>query len=268
MGRSKRKRRGSPPRSRALAAYPATADIEPLGDMEAEALAPPAENRGAFLALARSLQLEDLVLFAWIVLGGRYLETRFAEEWRAVATFGGGPRWVYLVVLAGLAIVFYTRGPADTDLNEASSRRCVLGLSGWFVARSYFAGDPNWAFNAFVVVFAVAILMSPLNNLEKLPRTGLRLRRALVLPAELVGNSVFSGMITPDFLRGAELAGVAPEYRLFAAGVLASFLFLYVVVAPRVMAGEDWRPLSWVIRLGFYLSALWLGRPGWLKYGW
>ena len=89
-----------------------------------------------------------------------------------------------------------------------------------------------------------------------------------MLPAELVGNSVFSAMITPAFLRGAELQGVAPEYRLFASGLLAAFLFLYVVVGPRVMAGEDWRPLSWVVRLGFYLAALWLGRPSWLAYGW
>ena len=43
---------------------------------------------------------------------------------------------------------------------------------------------------------------------------------------------------------------------------------LYVVVGPRVMAGEGWRPLFWVVRLGFYLAALWLGRPNWLAYGW
>ena len=238
------------------------------GDWPAEPLAPPAEGGGAIRRLARSLQAEDFVLFAWIVLANRFLEGRLGTDLQAVAAFGGGPRWIYVVVLAGLAIVFYTRGPADTDLNEASSRRCVLGLSGWFVARAYFAGDPSWMFKAFVVVFGVAVLMSPLNNLEKLPRTGLGLRRALVLPAELVGNSVFSAMITPDFLRGAELQGVAPEYRLFASGILAAFLFLYVVVGPRVMAGEDWRPLSWVVRLSFYLAALWLGRPSWLQYGW
>ena len=234
----------------------------------AEEVAPPAEGGGRLLALARSLQAEDFILFAWIVLASRFLEGRLGTGAHGVASFGTGPRWIYVVVLVGLAIVFYTRGPADSDLNEASSRRCVLGLSGWFVAHSYFAGDPNWMFKAFVVVFGVAVLMSPLNNLEKLPRTGLGLRRALVLPAELVGNSVFSGMITPDFLRGTELSGVAPEYRLFASGILAAFLFLYVVVGPRVMAGEDWRPLSWVARLGFYLAALWLGRPEWLKYGW
>lgn len=58
----------------------------------------------------------------------------------------------------------------------------MLGLSGWFVARSFFAGDPNWMGKAFVVMFGVAILASPLQNLEKLPRTGLGLRGVLVMP--------------------------------------------------------------------------------------
>jgi hypothetical protein len=268
MGRSKRKRRREPPRT-VLAADSAGA-VEPVApeDLPAETLAEPAEGGGKLLALARSLQAEDFILFAWIVLANRLLEGRFGTPIQTAATLGAHSRWIYVVVLAGLAIVFYTRGPADADLNEASSRRCVLGLSGWFVARAYFAGDPQWMGKAFVVVFVVVLLMAPLNNLERLPRTGLGLRRALVLPAELVGNSVFSAMITPDFLRGAELQGVAPEYRLFASGVLAAFLFLYVVVGPRVMAGDEWRPLSWVVRLGFYLSALWLGRPSWLQYGW
>jgi len=241
--------------------------------LEVEAAVEPRDEeergRGLLWELTHALQAEDFLIFGWIVLAHFVAQTRFAALLHGPTPGIDIPeKWIYAVVLAGLAIVFYTRGPADTDLNEASSRRCVLGLSGWFVARSYFAGDPNWMFNAFVVVFAVAILMSPLNNLEKLPQTSLRLRRLLVLPATLLGNSAFSAMITPAFLRGAELQGVAPEYRLFAAGVLAAFLFLYVVVAPRVMAGEDWAPLSWVIRLGFYLSALWLGRPQWLEYGW
>ena len=245
--------------------------VSPLAPgLEVEDVAPPAEEegRGLLWELTHALQAEDFLIFGWIVLAHFVAQTRFAALLHGPAGLDIPTKWIYAVVLTGLAIVFYTRGPADTDLNEASSRRCVLGLSGWFVARSYFAGDPNWMFNAFVVVFAVAILMSPLNNLEKLPQTSLRVRRVLVFPATLLGNSAFSAMITPDFLRGAELSGVAPEYRLFAAGVLAAFLFLYVVVAPRVMAGEDWAPLSWVIRLGFYLAALWLGRPQWLQYGW
>lgn len=225
-------------------------------------------SRGRLVEVARAVQVEDVALFLWIVLVEKLLESRLGAELRTVATLGASPRWVYAVVFGGLIAVFYTRGPADADLNEATSRRCILGLFGWFVARSYFAGDGEWFFKAVVAAFVVTVLIAPLNSLERLPRTGLGLRRTLVLPAQLVGNSVFSGMITPDFLRGAELAGVAPAYRVLASLVLSVFLFLYVVVAPRVMAGGEWRPLSWIIRLGVYLSALQIGRPSWLDFGW
>jgi hypothetical protein len=222
--------------------------------------------RGGLAQAARSVQIEDVALFLWIVLVERLLEGYFGTELRTVAILGAAPRFVYVAVFGGLAIVFYTRGPADRDLNEATSRRCVLGLLGWVVARSYFSGDGDWLIKAFGVAFLVVVLIAPLNHLDRLYRTRLGLRRILVLPAQLVGNSVFSGMITPDFLRGSELHGVAPEYRFFASLVLSAFLFLYVVVAPRVMAGEDWRPLSWVVRLGVYLSALQIGRPSWLDF--
>jgi hypothetical protein len=62
------------------------------------------------------------------------------------------------------------------------------------------------------------------------------------------------------------MAGVAPEYRIFASLVLSAFLFLYVVVAPRVMAGGEWQPFSWIVRLGIYLGALQIGQPSWLDY--
>jgi hypothetical protein len=222
--------------------------------------------RGRLAEAVRSIQAEDVALFLWIVLVERLLERYFGTELRSVAALGAAPRWVYVVVFGGLAIVFYTRGPADRDANEATSRRCVLGLLGWVVARSYFAGDKDWFITAFGVAFLVVILIAPLNHLDRLYRTGLGLRRTLVLPAQLVGNSVFSAIITPDFFRGSELHAVAPEYRFFASLVLSAFLFLYVVVAPRVMAGEAWRPLSWIVRLGVYLSALLIGRPSWLDF--
>jgi len=277
MGRGKHERR----RPRKSATPPALVDAQappgatpdvleapPTTDESARA-APPRESiRRGLLALPGSLQVEDLILFAWIVLVQRLIESQIGEHLHAVATLGVAPRWVHAVVFGGLAVVFYTRGPADVDLNEATSRRCVLGLLGWFVARSYFAGDGQWLGKAVGVAFLVVLLVAPLNALHRLPRTGLGLRRTLVLPAQLVGNSVFSGMITPDFFRGSELSGVAADHRLFASLVLSAFLFLYVVVAPRVMAGGAWRPFAWIVRLGVYLAALWLGRPPWLDFGW
>jgi hypothetical protein len=276
MGRTKRKqrRRKKAPEASApeIGAAPVSATAEPLVEPAEGTLAPdPGPQpkltlRGGLAFVTRSVQFEDVALFLWIVLVERLLESYFGEDLRTVAALGAAPRWVYVLVFGCLAVVFYTRGPADVDLNEATSRRCILGLFGWFVARSFFAGDSDWLFKAFAVVFIVALLAAPLNQLERLPRTGLGLRRTFVLPAQLVGNSIFSGMITPEFFRGSELAGVAPEYRAFASLVLSAFLFLYVVVAPRVMAGGEWRPFSWIVRLGIYLGALQIGRPTWLDY--
>jgi hypothetical protein len=276
MGRKRRERR-RPAKNLAEsalanpAADPGTGpggDAIPAAEASADRLPSKVGSGRGISALARTLQVEDLILFAWIVLVSRIVERLLGEHLHAVATLGAAPRWVYAVVFGGLAVVFYTRGPADVDLNEATSRRCVLGLLGWVVARSYFGGDGQWLAKAIGVAFLVVLLTAPLNSLERLPRTSLGLRRTLVLPATLVGNSVFSGMITPDFFRGSELHGVAPEHRLFASLVLSVFLFLYVVVAPRVMAGGEWRPLSWVVRLGVYLTALWMGRPPWLDFAW
>jgi hypothetical protein len=276
QGRPERRRKprkskpGAPATSTSKAAGEAKAGAEvalPTGEGPTTT-APPEGIRGGLPRLTQVFQVEDVILFAWIVLVQRIVESQLGEHLQAVATLSAAPRWVYAVVFGGLAVVFYTRGPADVDLNEATSRRCVLGLMGWFVARSYFAGDEQWLGKAVFVAFLVVLLVAPLNSLERLPRTSLGLRRTLVLPATLVGNSVFSGMITPDFFRGSELQGVAPEHRLFASLVLSAFLFLYVVVAPRVMAGGEWRPRAWLFRLGAYWAALWLGRPAWLDYGW
>jgi hypothetical protein len=270
MGRSrrdKRRRRAGAqeaplPEASAMAA---AASKEPSSNEESPSK-PAFTVRRGLAEVAHSVQAEDIALFLWIVLFQKLLESYFGEELRAVASLGAAPRWLYVVVFGGLIAVFYTRGPADVDLNAATSRRCVLGLSGWFVARSYFAGDADWFFKAFAVVFIVVLLIAPLNALDRLPRTGLGLRRTLVLPAQLVGNSIFTGMITPDFFRGTEMVGVAPEYRGLASMVLSAFLFLYVVVAPRAMAGDPWRPFAWVVRLGVYLTALQLGRPSWLGF--
>jgi hypothetical protein len=274
MGRSRRKPWQKPRRTPsvepplAVEQPAAESDPEPASEAEAAASSPAGSAPAKGIRHLVPIQIEDLILLVWIVLVERMVQSAFGQHLQTVATLGAAPKWVYVVVFGGLAIVFYTRGPADVDMNEATSRRCVLGLLGWFVARDYFSGSPDWGSKAFVVAVVVVLLVAPLGNLSHLPRTSLGLRRALVLPAQLVGNSVFSGIITPGFMRGAELPGTAPEYRWAASLVLSAFLFLYVIVAPRVMAGGDWRPFAWLVRFGSYWTALWLGRPAWLQYGW
>jgi hypothetical protein len=198
------------------------------------------------------------VLFVWVVFLEEYLVRRFGPELGLIATGTWEPRGLVAVTAGGLAAALLTRGPADTTVHQASSRRCVVSLILWFGARQAMAGHTSWTrvvLSWFVVAFVV---LAPLNALERMPRTGLGVRRLLVLPAQLVGNSVFATQVTPEFLQGAGLA----------VGLLfAAFLFLYAVVGPRVLAGEAWSPAWWVFRFGLYVVALLLGRPAWLRWG-
>ena len=198
------------------------------------------------------------MLFVWVVLVEELLVRRFGGELGLLATGAWEPGWLVALTGGGLAVALFTRGPADTTLHQASSRRCVVSLILWFGARQAMSGQVSWT--RVVVSWAVAafIVLAPLNALERMPRTGLGVRRLLVLPAQLVGNSVFATQVTPEFLLGTGQA----------MGLLfAAFLFLYAVVGPRVLAGEAWSPAWWVFRFGLYVVALRLGRPAWLRWG-
>jgi hypothetical protein len=197
------------------------------------------------------------VLFAWVAFLEQLLVRRFGRELGLLAIGAWEPTWLLVLTGGGLAVALFTRGPADTTLHQAGSRRCVVSLILWFGARQALAGHVSWtrvAVSWFVVAFVV---LAPLNALERMPRTGLGIRRLLVLPTQLVGNSVFATQVTPEFLQGE-----GPAMGL----LFAAFLFLYAVVGPRVLAGEAWTPIWWVVRFGLYVAALLLGRPGWLQW--
>jgi hypothetical protein len=202
--------------------------------------------------------LEDAVLFVWVVFIEEYLVRRFGPELGLIATGASEPRWLVALTAGGLAVALFTRGPADTTIHQASSRRCVVSLILWFGARQAMSGSMSWS-AVFLAWFLVGfVVLAPLNALERMPRTGLGVRRLLVLPAQLVGNSVFATQVTPEFLQGTGPA----------LGILfAAFLFLYAVVGPRVLAGQPWTPIWWLLRFGLYVGALLLGRPEWARWG-
>jgi hypothetical protein len=163
----------------------------------------------------------------------------------------------------GLAVALFTRGPADTNLDQASSRRCVISIILWLGARAYLGGSASWKDAVLLWVAVGFVVLAPLPGLDRMPRTGLAVRRALVFPAQLVGNSFFAGEITPEFLRGAPAGDLAAQ--LAQSVVLAAFLFLYAVVGPRVLAGEAWQPGWWLVRFALYVVALLIGRPWWAR---
>ena len=161
------------------------------------------------------------------------------------------------------AAVFYTRGPEDVDVDSATSRRCVLSVVFFFAAKSYLAGESNWLGLVIGWVLLVVFAILPIQaRLERLPYTGLRLRRILVLPAQLLGNSVFITQIGPDFLSDPAFETLDPALRLPAKIGLSALLFLYTVVGPRAMAGGPWNPFVWVLRFGWYMLAQSLAGEG------
>ena len=96
--------------------------LAPGLEIEDAAADPAPKGRGLRWELTHALQGEDFLLFAWILLANHLVETRFGALLHGPAGVPIPIAGVYGVVLVGLAIVFYTRGPAYTGLNEASSR--------------------------------------------------------------------------------------------------------------------------------------------------
>jgi hypothetical protein len=207
------------------------------------------------------LQVEDLLLFAWILLVDQVSQRFFPDELQRLVLEGRAPVWLLVAVGVPFAIVFLTRGPDDRDGHEATSRRCVISIVPLLAARDYMTGGSAWG-GWLAVWFVVAIVaLAPFNerNIDRVPRTGLLLRRLLVTPAMLVGNLLFSAHASTWLFSGDALAKVPEGYRGIAPLILAAFLFLYSVVGPRVMAGGPWNALAWVLRLVLYVTALKLG---------
>ena len=125
----------------------------------------------------------------------------------------------------------------------------------FFAAKRYLAGESSWLWLIGSWVLLVVIAMAPIQALERLPYTGLRLRRTLVLPAQILGNTVFITQIGPDFLSDPTFETLDPALRLPAKIGLSAMLFLYTVVGPRAMAGGPWNPFVWVLRFGWYMLA-------------
>jgi hypothetical protein len=224
--------------------------------LEPETAPPLPESRADRL---RSLiQIEDLVVFAWVALLDHISERFFPGLMQEMA-HGRAPLWLWLAVGLPFAVVFLTRGPDDTDQNQATSRRCVISIVPLLAIRDYATGGTRWGV-WLGLWFVVAIFaLQPFNHIEKMRRTPLPLRRLLVTPAMLAGNAIFTAHAATWLWSGAELQNVPEGYRGIAPVMMAAFLFLYTVIGPRVMAGGPWNALVWVLRFVLYAAALKLG---------
>ncbi len=229
------------------------------------ALAEPRQQ--APLAWKDLFQVEDFILVAWILVPDRVLETWFGAAWLQ-APLAGLSVLVWLAFVPYL-IVFFTRGPGDLDNDEAIFRRIFL-VGPLFPLLSLFVVLVNGIKGLLLRQRAKRLGLPAPETLTGWPGPAMAepLRRILVLPAQLVGEHLFTRGIGPelDLLVGPEPLLSRPFFLFLA---LATILVAYglLVVGPRVIAGAALSIPAWMLRFALYLVAFFVSNGGW-PAGW
>jgi hypothetical protein len=203
---------------------------------------------------------EDALLALWLLALGAWLAPWLGAD--HVLPLAGPPSWLAWAALAAYAVVFFTRGPDDGDLDRALMRR--LFSIGPLI---YIVGPLALLAN-FLLGRVRRARCKRLGTAPPRPATGWPgpplsppLRRTLALPFAIVGEGVFRRMAGAElehwgagrFVDGAFVLE-RPVFALFAVAVLVAGYGL-LVMGPRVVAGAalDWR--LWVPRFLLYLAA-------------
>lgn len=222
-------------------------------------LADPAPSSG----LKKVLEPEDLLVALWLLAIQKLVVDRFGISPLTFTEPAAGylPLGFWLLALSALFVIF-TRGERDTSIDQAVMRRMLLVLPLY------------WALSIIGVV--VSLIRGGEKSMRDyggdvaewpMPVVPDWLRRLAATPLLLVGNAAFlqAALGEQNALQGSfadraftDLAGSA---------FLVALPFVIFIVGPRTAAGDsgDWR--IWVLRFGFYLSALMLGYQldaGWL----
>lgn len=195
------------------------------------------------------------MLAGWLLA----LESFLAARLDPGVAFGpnGWPSLLGWTVFGAFLIVFISRGPADSDLDQALMRRMfVLGPLVFFL--SMLAPLTNFVVHKYRTAGA-----KRLGNPSPVAWSGWPgpplpngLRRSLALPFTLMGELAFRGSIgnEVDLWLGGRTPSELPPFLFFALATLAA-TYAFLVVGPRVIAGSDlaWRP--WLLRFALYLAA-------------
>lgn len=196
------------------------------------------------------------MLWLWVL--GSVLAPWLSAE-RATDADGRLALWVWLAI-AGLAVVFISRGPHDDDLDRAIFRRLTLvGPLAFLLALGALGANVLLSLRDRRRAERQGRKPPPPRGGWPGPVLSLPVRRTLALPFEILGEGLFRAFIPREvqlWSRGD--AGFDP---FFAALTLAMLVVGYalLVAGPRIVAGAtlEWR--IWAIRFLFYLAAAWAG---------
>lgn len=231
-------------------------------------------RRAPVASPAHVFAIEDVLMAAWFL----------ALEQGLVRVLGADPMMWFtghgvlgdgttlspgsITLLALLAFLVFTRGPADTSRDEALARRTFLlgpalpvlsiysliasTLQRWWYLRSrpnettdtfigpahpIFANDPPWPG----------------------PRVSGLVRRSMALPVALLGDGLFRSELSNANLTDVTALGVGSIFMVLA----SAFPFVIFVMGPRVVAGDTRAIPPWVLRFALFWTAPLVGAHIW-----
>ena len=203
--------------------------------------------------LVAAFELEDVLLALWLLALGLWLGPRFTAD--RLFPPGGQVSWLVWAALAAFAVVFFTRGPDDADLDRALIRRMFV------------VGPLVFVFSLFALLANGILTLVRRRRGGSEPATGWPgpplapgLRRTLALPLAILGEGLFRAMAASEMERWGvgtlTASGFVLERPSFAAFAVASLVAGYglLVMGPRVVAGAalDWQ--VWIPRFLLYLA--------------
>jgi hypothetical protein len=223
----------------------------------------------------RHLRVEDLLLFAWLVVSPVVLPRTHSTGFASGSDPIGG--LLDLAALCGAAACLTARRADASHTGLVGDRGFAYAIGPIFGAVAFAIDDSaarlGLAGSATLIPLALPVVAAIAARLY-LPPTTAAVRRALVTPFILAASGFFSGFLsglTDLFDLGALGAAVSggragEALAVLGLGLLGVLVFYVMLIyAPRQVADREGTPLGWALR--FALFAVGLSRGATLAAG-
>lgn len=204
---------------------------------------------------SRPFEIEDLLLALWLLIFEGLILHFTPGPTRWLETVDNSIPWAAWPIVAGLALVIFSRGSADTSFDTAVMRR--IGVLGPLV------------FVLSLLGVIIGLIQGGENSVVKkggadaewpMPSVPDWIRRTAIVPTLLFGEALFRGAINihmPDVVRTFQEG----DYIMLFFFLMWSIIpFLFAVVGPRVAVGAHGNLWIWTLRFLLYAVAAAAGR--------